>query len=137
MLLYWYKQSFLLLATLPLSSVTLSRHSTKKEKVKKQQQCSVPVFHSGLVHHPLCPCTWSGLGSNSLQATQSEEGSDSSLQSQDLELINGWSVTETGKECRSTVAEWNAKSNHLLTLNHTLTNSAGILALYWKTVTYY
>lgn len=64
-----------------------------------QQHRSVVTIHqSRLAHQPLSLSLYLEWleRSNSLLATPRQEGSDSSHRSQDRELINGWSVTETG-----------------------------------------
>lgn len=95
----------------------------------QQHPSAVTIHQSRLAHQPLSLSLYLEWleRSNSLLATPRQEGSDSSHRSQDRELINGWSVTETGgvggwgvgggcKVSGSTEAEWNAKSNCTLPL---------------------
>lgn len=88
----------------------------------QQHPIAVTMHQSRLAYQPLSLSLYLEWleRSNSLLATPREEGGDSSHRSQDRELINGWSVTETGgvrgKVSGSTEAEWNAKRNCTLPL---------------------
>lgn len=64
----------------------------------QQHPSAVTIHQSWLAHQPLSLSLYLEWleRSNSLLATPRQEGSDSSHRSQDRELINGWSVTETG-----------------------------------------